>query len=102
MNEEEVEARSEDGAKMGQYGTREYKKGRFHVCETISFVERERNGQDTQIIKKMLGAISIQGQQIALLVKAIKSSGLSKMMEDEFSELENKLKSISLSFESYR
>ncbi|AFN83541.1 hypothetical protein EROM_081250 [Encephalitozoon romaleae SJ-2008] len=78
-----------DDERVGSFGTREYKRGRFHVCEAIPLGEREKGLKMNEQMKRMVRIVSVQNQQISLLTKVLKQSGLlTKEVDGELCELE--------------
>lgn len=74
------------------FGTREYKRGRFHVCEAIPLGERERSLQMGEQIKKVVRAVAVQSRQIGVLASVFKQQGLlDKEAEAELASLEDAL-----------
>eukprot|EP00867_Encephalitozoon_hellem_P001196 XP_003887804.1 hypothetical protein EHEL_081230 [Encephalitozoon hellem ATCC 50504] len=78
-----------DDERVESFGTREYKRGRFHVCEAVPLGEREKGLQMSEHMKRMVRVVNAQSRQIGLLTKALRQSGLlDKEMDEEIGELE--------------
>ncbi|WEL39280.1 serine/threonine protein kinase TAO2 [Encephalitozoon hellem] len=78
-----------DDERIESFGTREYKRGRFHVCEAVPLGEREKGLQMSEHMKRMVRVVNAQSRQIGLLTKALRQSGLlDKEMDEEIGELE--------------
>lgn len=109
MDEEKKEAcggevKDGEGVKAGRYGTREYKKGRFHVCEAVPLTEREQERHvDPQLTRKLLRIIGVQSQQISLLTRALRQSqGWDKLIESKLMELEEEVDSMLVGIENHK
>ncbi|KAG5860550.1 hypothetical protein KMI_01g01910 [Encephalitozoon hellem] len=78
-----------DDERVESFGTREYKRGRFHVCEAVPLGEREKGLQMSEHIKRMVRVVNAQSRQIGLLTKVLRQSRLlDKEMDEEIGELE--------------
>jgi hypothetical protein len=102
MNSPESGGGKDEEGRMWSSRTREYKRGRFYVCEAIPSSEGSRrdmgNGQYT---KKLLKMIDIQAQQINLLLKVLKkSTNMDRLVEEEFRELAEQADSLMFGLDS--
>ncbi|CAD26429.3 hypothetical protein [Encephalitozoon cuniculi GB-M1] len=94
FSEESSKSMSEDGSKgdderVGSFGTREYKRGRFHVCEAVPLGEKEKSLQAGEQMKRIVRIVNAQSRQIRILTKVFKQLGLlGKEVSSELVELE--------------
>jgi hypothetical protein len=87
--------------RMWTLRTREYKRGRFHVCEAIPANESSKSTGSTQYTKKLLRIIDIQAQQINLLLKVLKkNTNMDRLVEEEFRGLAEQADSLMLGLDS--
>lgn len=100
----DADLKREDVPRTGMYGTREYRKGRFHVCEAVPLAEREGNRQaDSQMVRRLLRAVDLQSQQIGILIGALRQTqGLDKLAESRLADLEEQVEAIVQGVESYK
>ncbi|KAL7345130.1 serine/threonine protein kinase TAO2 [Encephalitozoon intestinalis] len=79
-----------DDERVGSFGTREYRKGRFYVCDAIPLGEREKGLGMNDQMKRMGRIVNVQNRQISLLTGVMRKSGLlDKETDAELGELED-------------
>ncbi|KAH9410926.1 hypothetical protein HK407_09g15210 [Ordospora pajunii] len=75
MEEESSKNASEGECRARSFGTREYKRGRFHVCEAVPLGDKDKEVRNDEYASGMMRMLSLQSKQIGIIAKAMHRVG---------------------------
>ncbi|TBU18037.1 hypothetical protein CWI42_091230 [Ordospora colligata] len=75
MEEESSKNTSDGEYRTRSFGTREYKRGRFHVCEAVPLGDKDKEVKTDEYVNKMLKMLNLQSRKIGIIANAIHRMG---------------------------